>query len=52
MAWCSAAKVDMTVKMVVPTAGRRDGNDGVRGAAARNSVIGVLYLVLQLLSLE
>ena len=52
MAWCSAAKVDMTVKMVVPTAGRRDGNEGVRGAAGRSCVIGVLYLVLRVLSLE
>jgi hypothetical protein len=44
--------VDITVKIVVPTSGRRDGNGGVKGAAGRNSVIGVLYLVLQLLSLE
>ena len=32
-AWCSVAKADMTVKMVVPTCGRRLGKDGVLGVA-------------------
>jgi hypothetical protein len=32
-ALCSAASADMTVKMVVPTWGRRLGNDGVRAEA-------------------